>query len=84
MKVKRAVASEEFEQALDSAKSLCVEGAALVRFSDAQRNDELVREESASLFAACENVSSILEAVVHLDRASAIKKQLLTYFRFEI
>ena len=84
MKVKKAVASEEFEQALDSAKSLCVEGAALVRFSDAQRNDELVREESASLFAACENVSSILEAVVHLDRASAIKKQLLTYFRFEI
>ncbi|MGB0647287.1 MAG: cyclic nucleotide-binding domain-containing protein, partial [Bradymonadia bacterium] len=59
-----------------------VEG--LVRFSEAQRNDESVREEAACLQERVSELRQVLESIVHIDRETALTRQLLSYFKFEV
>ena len=56
----------------------------LHRFAVAQRNDAAVRDEAEVVKQTVEKLCGLLESVVHLDRETALRKQLLTYFKFEI
>ena len=55
-----------------------------MRFSDAQRNELAVREEAGSWMERVGELRKVLESIVHIDRETALTKQLLAYFKFEV
>lgn len=75
---------EDYLGSLNLVKQILEEVDTLHRFAFAQRNDAAVREESASVKSFVDDLNELLEKVVHLDRETALRKQLLTYFKFEI
>ena len=75
---------EEYLGSLHLVKQIQEEVDTLHRFAFAQRNDTAVRDESTAIKESMELLNTLLETVVHLDRETALRKQLLTYFKFEI
>ena len=75
---------EEFATSLSLVKQIMEEVDTLHRFAVAQRNDAAVRDEAEVVKQTVEKLCGLLESVVHLDRETALRKQLLTYFKFEI
>ena len=76
--------ADAYQNAFELIQAIAQESAALERFAQVQRNDTSVREESVALMGGMNTLLKLLESIVHVDRESALKKQLLTYFKFEV
>ena len=75
---------EEYLGSLKLIQQMSEEVETLHRFAFAQRNDTAVRDEADAVKMTLDQLKELLEKVVHLDRETALRKQLLTYFKFEI
>jgi CRP-like cAMP-binding protein len=73
-----------YQNAFELVHAVTQESEAIERFVQVQRNDASVREEVKAFRDDVEKLSARLESIVHVDRESALKKQLLTYFKFEV
>ncbi len=76
--------TDAYQNAFELVMAVSQEAEALQRFAQVQRNDTAVRTEVSELGAGIERVSALLESIVHVDRETALRKQLLTYFKFEV
>ena len=76
--------TDAYQNAFELVTAVSQEADALKRFAQVQRNDVAVRTEVVELGAVIDRVLALLESIVHVDRETALRKQILTYFKFEV